>query len=636
MANFFPASYSEIFKQDSPLNPSSLLVSYQNFTGSLINNISVLNAPSWLVVSNILGPSNISGGSITFNIAINAVVANTMAAGVYNASLKVSYRNRIIKTTSPESFNITLTVESGNILRLAPAVLSFEYNLGEALPLNKLLQIQTDYNWNLDPTQTWITPETRSGLGNASVVIGVDPAGLTTGRYEGRIRVKDEFFQRWAAVELIVKGVDTTTDFLYPTPENLEFVTEFEKPSPKTKILSIESSGSWSAATPETWLQLSTETGTAGTTEVEVSLNNEALAVGSYTAPVTITMGDIVKTIFAQITVVSFLSEGLISETLYFAKDRNKLRVTTITDNTYLQLQTSVATGSNNVTYQQEAPYFKGVASIVVGEETEVLLKSVTPPTSLVSRIINAIKPINYGVVSQNINKITNRIDVLDSYQNLRFLKGKTPTIATKLCYVPNQITVTKDAVISLSVLATSSPGDIIITGDVTATISTSLPENLYTYTALINLSELNLTTGQNINIVFGDISTNVTIKASEPEENSIAFENEWGVYEFFNTSGFLSTTQAAKTQTTELALEGQKHTKVVSIDLGFEYVLNTGWIYSQYETEWLSKILNSKRIFIYEGTTPIEIVLTTKKLQVYKTRDYLKQFNLKFKRAIV
>lgn len=640
MALFTPHSHTFNHTLSTPSPTDSLLVVCSDLDATSLYDFrtpEVKNVPNWLTVSDIT--KGLDGSYyISFELALNTTVADAMAIGTYTASLEVTWYNRTTrKSSAPSYFQATLIIEEGNKFELTPSNLNFSYVTGAPNPPNQIAQVKTNYNWNITSTQTWLTVAPAAGLGDSTIVVSVDPSGLPSGTYTGRLVGRDPYYERYTDVTLIVNNPDSEVDFLNVTPTNLEFVAEVDTDyEGATKTLTIESSGTWTVSSKPSWLTVSASSGTSGSSTIDVDVVTTDLPIGTLTASIVFTMGTLSKTVVVQLIIINYVSTGIDSENFYFAKDRNKLIVSSTIPNTYLQLLNNVATGTNNLTYPQQAPYFKGIANIIIGQETEVLQNPVTPTTNFTTRVYNGITPVNYGIYSSNVNKITNAVSAIKDYQNVRFLRGYTPTTANKLCYIPSTITVTKTSILTLTTFATTAPNDIIITGDVTATISNSLLDNLYVYTAIINLADFSLTTGNTINIAFGTLSVDVTIKASEPEETLLAFENQWGALEYFNASGFLTKSPSVTAKTSEFANNGKKHTKIISIDSGVEYSLNSGWIYSQDEAEWFTKVLDSKRLFVLENNQFTEIILTTKKLELYATRDYLKAYSLNFKKAIV
>ncbi|MFI1770980.1 BACON domain-containing protein [Thalassobellus citreus] len=637
-ANTFPyKKYSQ-----SPVPTGFVRFSQVSLANYNTRNYQVLNLPNWLVLKNLaLNPDT---KDLEFQLDVNETVAESLSEGSYTAKLSVQYDVYVSGWGTYHSavygyyYTATLTVEDTVLLTISPTTLPFgNYLIGDPLPQNKTLQIQTETNWNLTANQTWVTfASPKTGVGNSSVYVGVDPTGLTPGYYEAIITVQDSVSPlRTALVSLTVTEGDTETDFLYVTPRNFEFVSEFEVENLKELPIIIESSGNWVATKENYWPVISAESGGAGITNATISVDSEALDVGELTAPITFTMGDIVKKIYVTVKIITFYTKGVESYGLYYADDRNTLEVTSTADNNWLLLDMVTANGIDNLPYTQEEPYHKGVAKTIIGLETNSLMPLVPPPTLFNTRIQNNITPINIGFTAFNINKFTEAVAQIEQFQNLFFLKGKTPAIENKLCYIPSAITVTNKAILSLSSRFLPST-EINITGDASYTFETSISGSLMVYNAIVNLSTLNLKAGDNIKISWGTIEVDVTIIANTPEENLLAFENEWGDFELFPTTGFLTKTPTIKDVTTQIAVDGKELTKVVSIDYGVEYTLNTGFVRSQEEVDWLVYILKAKRKFIYFDGEPVEIYFTTKKLEVYETRRHTHSFNLKFKRALV
>lgn len=629
---FTPTSFKFTYKKyaTSPI-PKVITYTSTDFPYWGPASIDFPNKPAWLKITNEFWNADENRKEFTISLDANYLASVNPGIISFNLTIVNWYSRNYIA-----SFPITLEVLDTLLLSISPTIKLFNYVIGDNFPQNEILQVSSESNWSVTASQSWVTLSQSAGSGVGQIYFGVDPTGLAVGQYEGIITVQDNLFTRTTIVTLIVSEGDTLTSYLNLEPRNLQYVSEFGIANTTAKILNLENSHAWTAVASQAWIVLSASSGAAGNSAVTVTVNSIALAVNNYTGEIVFTSNGIIKKVFVVLSVVEFLTSGIESEGLYFCDDRNKLNVTNIENNTFLTLDADASFASGNLAYQFEAPYFKGLASIVIGKETNNLLKSVIPTNNFTSRVQNNIVPININLTAFNRNKITETTAQIAQYANLKFLTGKTPVIPNKLCYIPNTIYVTKKAVLSLSLLASASPSQIVITGAVTATIGVSAANNLYVYNALINLSEFALTTGNAITITYGSLAVNVVIKKEEPEVNILAFENEWREYEFFETTGFLTTTKNAEKTDTEIQIEGEIHTKTVSIKIGKDYIINTGYILTQEEVDWLSELLNSKRVFLYEGTNPVEIILETKSLQVYKTREYGRSYLLKFKKAIV
>jgi len=644
LQGFTPAAATFQYKKYSfAPNPQNIsLFDYEIYLYPT-KNYKVTNIPAWLDVYNVYYATETS--SVYFDIRVNTTYAQSMLPGTYSVDLGFQFdRERTYDFANyfweqiilTRTLKITIDIKDGLVLTLAPTTMLFPYTIGDPTPAVKPLQISSASNWAISADHNWVNFSAVNGLLSSQITIGVDPSGLPVGNYQSIVTVSDNSFTKEMIVTLIVSEGDTALNYLYVIPRNLEFTSEFSVENTKERIVNLESSSNWTAVRSQDWIQLNNSAGLAGINDVIVTVDSALLPVGNYIGEIIFTCNDIIKKVFVSLSVLAYLEEGIQSDGLYFADDRNKLKVNSNEDNSFLVLDVSASTENNSYIYQYEAPFFKGLSNIVIGLEANNLLKSTIPDTVFITRIKNNISPLNINISSFSENKITSATQQLSQYGNLKFLTGKTPVIANKLCYVPQTIYVTKNAILSLSLLATVAPTQIVISGDVNTVISTSISDNLYVYNAIINLSDFALATGNAITITFGSLTVNVVIKKEVPETHLIAFENEWKEYEFFETTGFLTKTKDADKTDTELQIEGEKHTKTVSIDIGKDYILNTGYIYSQEEVDWLSMILDAKRIFIYEGTNPVEIILETKSMQIYKTREYGNSYLLKFKTAIV
>ena len=631
---FFP------YIQFSPQAPSELVSADVPQELSNINNIQILSLPPWLNVQNTRYES--SEGKIYFDLVINSNYTDSITAGDYSASIRLRYRATVLgiatATITSEFYNVLLTVITVIPLELSPTTLPFNFLIGGPPEQNKTLNITSESNWTIISSQNWVTLSQTTGFSSGQVFVGVDPTGLTVGQYSASLTVQDATSTRIATVTLNVNEGDTDTDFLFISPQNLQFLSVLSIVNETSTPVSIDASGNWSAVASESWINLSVNSGGAGITSINISVDSVALTdlETPYLGQITFTQQNLQKIIYVELFLVEFLRNGIESETLYFADDRNKFSVTNIIPNMSLYLEGTLNNGIQNIIYKLSAPYQNGLAKVLFGLETNVMLRSVIPTNNFITRIKNNIRPVVINFLAYNKRFRGSGTIPLERFSNVRFLTGKTPVITNKLCYIPNLIHVTKNAVLSLSCLSEDLVNEIIITGDVTGTINSGIADNVLVYNAVINLSDFNLQVGNKINIASGSVSVDVLIKEDGIDHNIVAFENEWREYEFAEFTGRLQIEAESNATETELQNEGTKITKTVSIDSGKGYTLDTGHIYSQAEMDWISKILESRRIFIYEDGEPVEIVLTTKRLVTYETRTHYRAFKLKFKKAIV
>ncbi|WP_422105594.1 BACON domain-containing protein [Winogradskyella sp.] len=608
---------------------------------SNITNLQILGVPEWLTILNLLYSS--STQTITFSVRVNAAHADGMQEGNYEADIRLRFRANVSITTATitsDPYRVFIEINATTFLALNPTVLPFNYIIGGNLPQNQTLNITSGGSWNITAFQSWVTLSQTNGVGSSSLSVGVNTVGLTAGIYESILQVNDSLgTPRQATVTLVVTAGDTENTYLYVSPENLQFISEQGVDNTTQKTVTIEASDAWSVTSSQAWCVLSVSSGSSGLSSITVTVDSDELTNINlpYLAELVFTSEGIQKTVFVELIIIPFLLQGITSETHYFANDRNKLEVTNVFPNMQLYCEAIAGNGVENVVYKLNAPYQNGLAKQLIGMETNVLLKHVIPTNNFTTRVKHNIDPVNINLNAFNKAVFTGATTPLANYSNLKFLTGKTPEIANKLCYTPATINVTKDAIISLSALnATEAPTDIVISGDVTQTISATIANNLLTYNAIINLSLLSLQAGNQITIAWSGITITVNIKDNPVEQTIIAFENEWREFEFFECTGFLTITPKIDQIKTEIQVEGAEHTKIVSIDKGASYTLNTGYIYSKAEFEWLAKILYAERVYIYVDGQPVEIILDSKSLTTYKTREHFRSYNLKFTKAII
>ncbi|MFC0605884.1 BACON domain-containing protein [Winogradskyella pulchriflava] len=633
------------FNYQQYYTPLSQTVTYDISSELFVNSasqIETISMPPWLIMSN---PYFVAADDkIYFTLSVNTTYAFTMAEGNYSDNIKLRFKVNIpvfgTITVTSDNYLVQLEVIHTTQLTLTPSVLPFSYLVGGSNPQNQTLSIASDSNWNIVSSQSWVTLSQANGYGSASVFVGVNPAGLTVGDYQAILQVTDGLgIPRVATVTLLVTEGDTEDTYLYVSPGSLQFISELEVENTTEKTITIEASDAWTLTSSEAWCVVSASSGTSGISTVTVTVDSDELTDTTvpYLSEIVFVSEGIQKTVFVELIIVPFLLDGITSETLYYADDRNKLQVTNVFPNMFLYIEAIASNGASNHVYKLSAPYQNGLAKQLIGMETNALLKSVIPTATLTTRVIHSINPVNININAYNKAQFSGATTALANYTNLQFLTGTTPSVTNKICYTPAILNLTKDAVISLSAVnLEEAPTQIVVTGSDSGTFTTSIANDLTTYNAILNLADLDLSAGDQIEVAWAGFTTTINIKDNAIEQTIIAFENEWKKYEFFECTGFLTETPTAKTTTTEVQDEGNKHTKVVTIDSGVEYTLNTGYIYTQAEYDWLARILESKHIYIYRNGAPVEIILSTKNLETYKTKTHYRSYNLKFTKAII
>ncbi|MGB5821481.1 MAG: BACON domain-containing protein [Saonia sp.] len=605
---------------------------------STTNYFAATNLPNWLEAVNLsYDYPNLTASRF---LRIKKSVADTLPPGNYTAIIGFEFGN--FSTSPPDispitgNYTVTLQLQDTIILDVSPTVMTFDYNEGDAIPATKPLQIVSENNWNVTKNQSWISLSAINGSLNSTVQIGVDPSSLSFGVYEATVTVNDGIFSRDITILLTVTTAQTGDNFVFLNPQNLEFLSQQGVANPVQKLLNIDSGNDWSAISSESWLVLSQNNGNSGITDINVSVNSIALSIGVYQADITVTSNGVIKKAYIILRVVSYAVEGLQNNAQYFADDRIVFSAGSVTQNSYLVLTVEASTGQETNNYPIKQPYFRGIAKAFIGLETPFLLPSIIPTNDFASRIKNDIQPVRYNITAFEEGRFTGVTVNVANYTNLRFLKGRTPSVPNRLCFIPQKITVSNQAVLQLTILSQSAPSAAELTGAVTATINVGLANDLYVYSLLLNLSQYPLSQGDVLNVAFGGQNIIVQIDNDYVEVNTIAFENEWGTYEFFETTGELIENAVVKQKLSSKSKDGKNQSRILEADEDTEFTLNTGFIQTREEVDWLKKVLYSKRFFFYVDNTPVEVVLVTRRLQVYRTRNHIDAYQLKFKKAIV
>lgn len=632
MAIFTPASPLNLVYTKYTAIPAPQQVTVQVPMGTTY--IGANNPPSWMSVLNSSAVDEVG----KFFVSVNASGANGWSPGVHQATLSffaVNYNDPNLVYTDLGTYTIKISITDNVALFVSPSVLSFNYLIGTAAPATKTIVLNSANNWTITPNQSWVTLSAASGSNDASVQVGVDIATMPAGAYSALLTINDGTIQKLVSISLVVTEEDTVSEYLYVNPANLEFISEETVANTTEKTLVVDTGGPWSAVVSETWLLLDAYNGPAGINEIAVTVDSAPLPDGIYQAIITVTANGIIKKAYVVLRVVQYSVTGLVNGGLYYEGDRNYLVVSNVNDNSFLLLQVEASSGSETHNYPLSQPYFKGVARALVGMETRYLIPSNTPPATLDSGIYNTVRPITLNIDAYEEHRFTGITTSFGSYTGLKFLKGKTPTVAGRASYIPSVIYATNKASIQLTVVSENSPANAVITGAISDTINGGLTNGLYLYTLLLNLEDYTLVQGDVVNVAFGGQNLTIYINNDYTELNTIAFENEWGVYELYQTRGQLSWYSKVSQTTTTKALNGLEHTQILEAPEDAEFTINTGYILTQNEVDWLARILNSKRVFIYLDGEPVEVIITTNKLLLYETRNHNNSYKLQFKKAI-
>jgi|GEM_PF-2444934 len=600
-------------------------------------SIRVSNAPSWLSVSNI----RFDGFDGYANISVNTSVADNLTAKTHSSTIRFTlYTTEIdapgVTQTIPlGSYTVNLTVTDTIRLSVNPTTFSFTYDDGDPAPLDKQLNIVSENNWNIVPSESWVTLSQSNGSNSASIMVGVDVSGLDFGFYEALVTINDGFFTTSFTVFLTVNVPTETSDYIFLNPQNLEFISQIGQSNPASKKLIVDAGNNWTLNSNQSWIQLSSNSGAVGISEVLVSVDSTGLTGGIYSAQLTATSGGVVKKAYVVLRVVSVSISGLINDGVYFADDRIYLQVGSIGDNSFLRLEIESSSENEIKNYPKEQPYFKGIAKALIGTESRLLINKPNPLNNFISGAISSPKPLVMNISAFEQDRFTAETSNVANYSNIRFLKGPTPNAINRLCSIPEQVTMSNKGVVSIHLRADLDPGDIVLSGAVEQNILGGSPNNELIYSCIVNLSDFELQTGDELNITYGDQSVQVLIDNDIVESNIVGFENRWGLIEYFEAKGFKTVIANTRRSTYEVSEEGKTHTKLLDAPRGKAYRLNTGNIMTEEEVAWMLEMMYSERLYLYHKNEPIKILMTNTREVEEETRRRVMSFNLDLKNAV-
>lgn len=618
-------------KQRTPLTQeTTLTLEYPLASGG----VSVTSVPNWLKVTLVSG----SDGVYVYRLQPVATYADVLSVGTYSQIVEFKYKFSFFAGTgnATEKLTVSLTVSDTVLLSVNPSFISQTYTIGAAAPGKKFLSITSENNWTVIKDQSWMTINKTSGTGNTSLEVGFDPSGLSAGVYTGQILVDDGYDKKTVAVTLNVLGENTSDDYLIVTPDSFEWVEEYQEPSTKTKKIVVDSSEDFTITSNVSWITFSSNSWPAGQKSIQaVATDTDLLTYGVYQGLITIASSYSTKTVQVLLTINKVVVSGVDSNGLYFADDRNKLSFANTVDNSVLVLSYTADNGIQQFLYPKSIPFYRGVAESILGQEVKNIIAPNYELDNLNTRCFVPVKPVtmNIGVYDKIIN--ASQQTLRKTLTNVQVLTGATPKTSNWLSYIPSEIYTVKDAIVVFTFMADTAPTEINITGaDETDYNVTGLSGGIYS--CLVNLSELSLSVGDSINISCGGYSVKVNIDPVEPEHTKLVWLNEWNCPEIFTCRGDLTISNESTQTLASYAEEGKERSTVLDVTLPTTYEVNTGYLYSREEVDWLHSILRAKKIWLQINGEFVEVVRTFDAMDYYETRNILDAYELTFEKAIV
>ncbi len=603
------------------------------------------NFPNWVRFLNAVPRPNVNNSIWDASIGLNGSVLDNMPPGTHTANISLTAyvsdnqggggfgSGDLIDGV--DTFTVNVTIVDNILLDLDPTNLFFTYEIGGSLPSDQSIQVSASTNWSLAASESWVNVGSSTGSTSELVTIGVSPSSLTPGVYNATLTLTDGVSVKTANVELIVTN-PTMGEFLLVTPEVVELVEQLGELPLQSKDLQINSSQSWDATLTETWMQLSASSGTAGITTIQVSADSQSLGLGVYNGQIRFDANGIIKVVNVVLIILELGLDGIESDTTYFIDDRNYLSSGSALPNTFLNARIIDNYLGNAYQLQKSAPFFNGNAKILMGQEGNHIIKSIPVTDNLITSAFIPVTPMIQSLEAYEKSRFDTTETLIGNLSGVRFFKGKTPIVANRATYMPQLVYMTAESKIALAGFSDLVPSTISIAGSVTDTIAVSFSGTNYVYQCIVDLSNYQLSPGDQLSIGFAGQSVDVIIIDRTPQLTQLAFENEWNIYELFDLRGFLSIDSIPKEVTTERFIEGEEITRILESKEIDEFTLNTGHIFSNEESEWISRLNSSKRIYLHIKGNWVEVVRRTRKIEKFKTRKHFRSYNLKFRKAVV
>jgi uncharacterized protein (TIGR03437 family) len=294
--------------QNNTLLVSSTSLSFTFQTGAAApppQSLSLVSSGASLAFN--ASASTVSGGNWLSIGATHGATPATLSVSVNPSGLATgSYQGAITITSGgasdgPITVPVSLTVTSSSQLTFAPSSLSFSFQVGGATPPNQSLSVGTTGSpLNVTVTGTaaggqWLLLAPLTGTTPAAINVGVNPAGLAPGTYNGAVNIAAGGAAN-SPVSVPVTLTVSANPQLMVSPSSLQFNFQTGGAAPANQILSVTSSGSSAlsfAAISSTnsggnWLVPATFSGTTPAS-FTVAVNPSGLAPGTYTGSITLT-----------------------------------------------------------------------------------------------------------------------------------------------------------------------------------------------------------------------------------------------------------------------------------------------------------------------------------------------------------
>jgi len=274
-----PSMLTFNYQPGAPL-PAAQTVNLTTLNGQPVTLGSVTTDSAWLQVT----PAATAPAKLQVSVSPGLLIAGNYVGEVIIKSVGSVQPVFVIP--------VALAVNAEPSLTVAPATLSFTYQIGGTAPAAQTFTVATgDVNLTYSATSpgNWLQVNPSHGPTPGAVTVTAVPTGLPAGTYGGTITVSAVGATNSAtvAVTLTVTGSPVLTF----SASTLAFTAPVGGPAPAPQTLMVSSSGgpiSFTAAAGAAWIGVTPATGTTPAT-LSVSVNPASLAAGTYSGTVNVT-----------------------------------------------------------------------------------------------------------------------------------------------------------------------------------------------------------------------------------------------------------------------------------------------------------------------------------------------------------
>ncbi len=213
---------------------------------------------------------------------------------VYNGLVQLKVTN----SNGQHTVNImTAAAAPPPAISLSARQAGFSYTLGGSTPASQTVTITNagggTLTWSASSGSSWLAVTPNSGVGTGTLILAINPAGLTAQTYNGTVTVTASGATnspQTISVALTVNAAPQPSLSLSASQASFSFTLGGGTPSSQTVNITNAGAGTltWSATSNSSWLTVSSSSGT-GSGTLTIGINPAGLTAQTYTGAITVT-----------------------------------------------------------------------------------------------------------------------------------------------------------------------------------------------------------------------------------------------------------------------------------------------------------------------------------------------------------